>query len=74
MYVNNFKLPTKELVWISSSSNVSAGYYGSFDYSLDASGSSHPFNTAILQMSGQDRFSVRFQDYFYLVQNIVKFF
>ena len=72
----NFNHPVKELVWAHTvSANATTGYAGNrwFNYSGNVSTSTaspvDSFNTALLQLNGHDRFSVRFADYFRKVQN-----
>jgi hypothetical protein len=72
----NFNHPVKELVWAHTTSNHSSAYVAAttgsgnwFNYSgSDASGCDS-FTTALLQLNGHDRFSVRYADYFRKVQN-----
>jgi hypothetical protein len=72
----NFNHPVKELIWAHTTSNHSSAYSSSttgsgnwFNYSgSDASGCDS-FTTALLQLNGHDRFSVRYADYFRKVQN-----
>jgi hypothetical protein len=73
----NFNHPVKELIWAHTTSNRAqawaSGTIGSgnwFNYS--GSGTStgmDSFTTALLQLNGHDRFSVRYADYFRKVQN-----
>jgi hypothetical protein len=71
----NFNHPVKELIWAHTTSNHSSAYSSSktgsgswFNYSgSDASGCDS-FTTALLQLNGHDRFSVRYADYFRKVQ------
>ena len=73
----NFNHPVKELVWAHTvSANATTGVAGNrwFNYSGNTSTGNTPtpadsFNTALLQLNGHDRFSVRFADYFRKVQN-----
>jgi hypothetical protein len=73
----NFNHPVKELVWAHTTSNRSQAWsntvVGSADW-FNYSGSStttgcDSFTTALLQLNGHDRFSVRYADYFRKVQN-----
>ena len=71
----NFNHPVKELIWVHTTSNHASAYSSStigsgnwFNYSgSDASGVDS-FSTALLQLNGHDRFSVRYADYFRKVQ------
>jgi len=75
----NFNHPVKELIWahVSTVSSTSGHATGNrwFNYSGttggDAAGASDTdsFTTALLQLNGHDRFSVRHADYFRKVQN-----
>ena len=68
----NFNHPVKELVWAHTVvANATTGFGGNrwFNYSGSASASLDSFTTALLQLNGHDRFSVRFADYFRKVQN-----
>ena len=79
----NFNHPVKELIWAHTVSTraiaYASGTYGSgswFNYSgatPDANPSTvagvDSFQTALLQLNGHDRFSVRYADYFRKVQN-----
>ncbi len=73
----NFNHPVKELVWVHTnttfaSSTVTAGTTAGnrwFNYSGATGSSIDSFTTALLQLNGHDRFSVRFADYFRKVQN-----
>ena len=70
----NFNHPVKELVWVHTvSANATSGFAGNrwFNYSGNTSNTvpEDSFNTALLQLNGHDRFSVRFADYFRKVQN-----
>ena len=67
----NFNHPVKELVWAHTrtayaASGASASKW--FNYS-GSTGSVDSFTTALLQLNGHDRFSVRSADYFRKVQN-----
>ena len=67
----NFNHPVKELVWAHTTtahakSGISANNW--FNYS-GSTASVDSFNTALLQLNGHDRFSVRHADYFRKVQN-----
>ena len=71
----NFNHPVKELIWAHTTTLHATSAFSSdanckwFNYSLlDASGADS-FNTALLQLNGHDRFSVRYSDYFRKVQN-----
>jgi len=69
----NFNHPVKELIWAHTTSAHATSGVGAnkckwFNYSgLDASGVDS-FTTALLQLNGHDRFSVRNADYFRKVQ------
>ena len=68
----NFNHPVKELIWAHTVvANATTGYAGNrwFNYSGSASSSIDSFTTALLQLNGHDRFSVRSADYFRKVQN-----
>jgi len=70
----NFNHPVKELVWAHTNTNhtTAEAVAGNrwFDYSSTTSGAGEDtFNTALLQLNGHDRFSVRHADYFRKVQN-----
>ena len=81
----NFNHPVKELVWVHTVSTnattntaltttaIAADTTGNywFNYSGVAAGTTpvDSFTTALLQLNGHDRFSVRFADYFRKVQN-----
>jgi len=71
----NFNHPVKELVWVhSTTSNVTSNAtIGNrwFNYSGATSSSNNvdSFTSALLQLNGHDRFSVRYADYFRKVQN-----
>jgi len=70
----NFNHPVKELVWAHTTtahatSGVASHNCRWFNYSgLNTSGVDS-FQTALLQLNGHDRFSVRYADYFRKVQN-----
>ena len=71
----NFNHPVKELIWVHvPTSNATVGYASGnrwFNYS-GTNGSTtdiDSFTSALLQLNGHDRFSVRFADYFRKVQN-----
>ena len=67
----NFNHPVKELVWAHTTVNhAKSGFAANnwFNYSGSAA-SVDSFNTALLQLNGHDRFSVRHADYFRKVQN-----
>ena len=69
----NFNHPVKELVWVHTTtafaaSNATTGNRW-FNYSGATASSVDSFTTALLQLNGHDRFSVRFADYFRKVQN-----
>jgi hypothetical protein len=81
----NFNHPVKELIWAHTTSNRAQAYSASvpgsgcwFDYSGDVALNSYTagaagvdsFTTALLQLNGHDRFSVRYADYFRKVQNL----
>jgi hypothetical protein len=79
----NFNHPIKELIWVQttngnavsnatltaggSPSATTGGYW--FNYTGTTSSYTNSFKTALLQLNGHDRFSVRFSDYFRKVQN-----
>ena len=70
----NFNHPVKELVWAhthSTHTTAGAGPNNSewFNYSGVTGSALDSFTTALLQLNGHDRFSVRFADYFRKVQN-----
>jgi hypothetical protein len=71
----NFNHPVKELVWIHNiTSNATPGAKDGnrwFNYSGKTAKSSDvdSFTSALLQLNGHDRFSVRYADYFRKVQN-----
>jgi len=70
----NFNHPVKELVWAhTNTDHTTAGAVTGnrwFNYSSTTSGAGEDtFNTALLQLNGHDRFSVRHADYFRKVQN-----
>jgi len=72
----NFNHPVKELIWAHTSSlratAFAAGTNGSgcwFNYSGKVDAGVDSFTTALLQLNGHDRFSVRQADYFRKVQN-----
>jgi hypothetical protein len=64
----NFNHPVKELIWahLGSDNNTAKRW---FNYSGSATDSADSFETALLQLNGHDRFSVRQADYFRKVQN-----
>jgi len=70
----NFNHPVKELIWVHNNSatfgasNAATGNRW-FNYSGATGASRDSFTTALLQLNGHDRFSVRFADYFRKVQN-----
>jgi len=67
----NFNHPVKELVWVHTTNAHATPNFTEnnwFNYSGSA-GSVDSFNTALLQLNGHDRFSVRHADYFRKVQN-----
>ncbi len=65
----NFNHPVKELIWVhTSKDHVDDKLW--FNYSgTDDNTSADSFQTALLQLNGHDRFSVRNSDYFRKVQN-----
>jgi hypothetical protein len=64
----NFNHPVKELIWSHlGSDNTAARRW--FNYSGHKTLSADSFETALLQLNGHDRFSVRSADYFRKVQN-----
>jgi len=73
----NFNHPVKELIWAhTTTANAKAfataggGSGGAwFNYSGASSSGMDSFTSALLQLNGHDRFSVRFADYFRKVQN-----
>ena len=70
----NFNHPVKELVWVHvPTSNATVGYLNGnrwFNYSgTGAATDIDSFTSALLQLNGHDRFSVRYADYFRKVQN-----
>ena len=73
----NFNHPVKELIWahttathVTSSNPATATSNKWFNYSgTDSSAGVDSFSTALLQLNGHDRFSVRYADYFRKVQN-----
>jgi len=74
----NFNHPVKELVWVHNvTSNATAGSSTGnrwFNYSgktatADTGDDVDSFTSALLQLNGHDRFSVRYADYFRKVQN-----
>jgi len=69
----NFNHPVKELVWVHtvSAHSTSGAVAGNrwFNYSGTTTTKVDTFTTALLQLNGHDRFSVRFADYFRKVQN-----
>ena len=69
----NFNHPVKELVWVHvTAAHTTQGYSTGnrwFNYSGSETDSKESFNTALLQLNGHDRFSVRNADYFRKVQN-----
>jgi hypothetical protein len=71
----NFNHPVKELVWVHvPTSNVAVNTLTGnrwFNYSgaNDTTTEMDSFTSALLQLNGHDRFSVRFADYFRKVQN-----
>jgi len=68
----NFNHPVKELIWAHTiSAYTTIDYAGNrwFNYSGKNADSKDSFNTALLQLNGHDRFSVRYADYFRKVQN-----
>jgi len=75
----NFNHPVKELIWAhttathASASSATAGSGSWFNYSgldgVDSATGVDSFTTALLQLNGHDRFSVRPSSYFRKVQN-----
>ena len=69
----NFNHPVKELVWVHTTivNAASGSATGNrwFNYSGADGTLVDSFTTALLQLNGHDRFSVRFADYFRKVQN-----
>ena len=68
----NFNHPVKELVWVhTNTTHATSGQAGNrwFNYSGATGSKIDTFTTALLQLNGHDRFSVRFADYFRKVQN-----
>ena len=74
----NFNHPVKELIWAHTTSNRAQAYSASvtgsgcwFNYSGSSTATgADSFTTALLQLNGHDRFSVRYSDYFRKVQNV----
>jgi len=69
----NFNHPVKELIWVhnnvaNTTNNLLTGNRW-FNYSSSPTLHEDTFNTALLQLNGHDRFSVRHADYFRKVQN-----
>ncbi len=64
----NFNHPVKELIWSHLASTNTTGKRW-FNYSGSTTDSADSFETALLQLNGHDRFSVRQADYFRKVQN-----
>ena len=65
----NFNHPVKELIWVHTTATNVGGDNNWFNYSGANDGSVDSFQTALLQLNGHDRFSVRKADYFRKVQN-----
>ena len=71
----NFNHPVKELVWAHTTVLNAAAFDGDtkkgswFNYSGSTTTGKDSFTTALLQLNGHDRFSVRFSDYFRKTQN-----
>ena len=72
----NFNHPVKELIWAHTTSNHSSAWSTTvntagnwFNYSGSDVSGCDSFTTALLQLNGHDRFSVRYADYFRKVQN-----
>ena len=69
----NFNHPVKELVWAHTTTTAAVTGYATgnrwFNYSGNIAEKTDSFTTALLQLNGHDRFSVRFADYFRKVQN-----
>ena len=69
----NFNHPVKELVWVhttvTNTTSLSTTGNRWFNYSGSVDSSTNSFTTALLQLNGHDRFSVRPADYFRKVQN-----
>ena len=69
----NFNHPVKELIWAhTASAHATSGYATGnqwFNYSGLTTTGADSFQTALLQLNGHDRFSVRYADYFRKVQN-----
>ena len=72
----NFNHPVKELIWVHTTSTHASAPSGTtgqgnwFNYSgNNTSTGVDSFQTALLQLNGHDRFSVRYADYFRKVQN-----
>jgi len=72
----NFNHPVKELIWAHTTSvhasapSATAGAGSWFNYSgTNTSTGVDSFQTALLQLNGHDRFSVRYSSYFRKVQN-----
>ena len=64
----NFNHPVKELIWTHNTA-TNTGNNRWFNYTGSNNASSDSFETALLQLNGHDRFSVRNADYFRKVQN-----
>jgi len=70
----NFNHPVKELIWAHTTANHATSGTATtsnkwFNYSGINAGAGESFQTALLQLNGHDRFSVRNADYFRKVQN-----
>jgi hypothetical protein len=72
----NFNHPVKELIWAHTTSNAGSAWSANnattgnwFNYSGSEVAGADSFTTALLQLNGHDRFSVRYADYFRKVQN-----
>ena len=71
----NFNHPVKELIWAHTTANHASAPSGTtgqgnwFNYSGLIGAGADSFTTALLQLNGHDRFSVRQADYFRKVQN-----
>jgi hypothetical protein len=67
--VLNFNHPVKELIWVhTSTASTSINHWFNYTGGLNNE-SEDSFETALLQLNGHDRFSVRSADYFRKVQN-----
>jgi len=76
----NFNHPVKELIWahtsplrakpfVTGAGNTSSGSWFNYSAANDGAAGVDSFQTALLQLNGHDRFSVRYSSYFRKVQN-----